>query len=181
MNTFLVSLTSIVVALLAAWATAVLAEDYRRFRDGTSLAAALAGELQAYIEAFERGTPILQNIRNELAKGLPLTYIPPFKSPGDPVYESGVAHLGLLGPEIARDVTYTYQLLNAFRAGFVTLTETYSKVTPSIVLGSFDSSLELLEKAEERGKKALAQLDRRARMSYWLFPWPRNRSAVGKT
>jgi hypothetical protein len=69
---------------------------------------------------------------------------------------------------------------NAFRAGFVTLTETYSKVTPSIVLGSFDSALELLEKAEERGKKALAQLDRRARASYWLFPWPRNRSAVGE-
>jgi hypothetical protein len=56
MVSFLASFTPIVVALLVAWVTAFLAEDYRRFRDGTSLAAALAGELQAYLEAFERGT-----------------------------------------------------------------------------------------------------------------------------
>ncbi|OOG42682.1 hypothetical protein [Rhodanobacter sp. C05] len=181
MTTFLVSLTSIVVALVAAWATAILAEDYRRFRDGTSLAAALAGELQAYIEAFDTGLPTLHDIRKELKKGAPLKYMPPFKPPGDPVYESGVERLGLLGPEIARDVAYTYQQVNAFRASYVNMTETYSKVEQFVVLGSLEGVISAATKALDRGNSAIQQLDARARATYWLFPWPRPQPAPAPT
>jgi hypothetical protein len=169
MVSFLASFTPIVVALLVAWVTAFLAEDYRRFRDGTSLAAALAGELQAYLEAFERGTPTLQEIRKHLDKGVPLRYMPPFKPPADPVYDSGVARLGLLGPEIARDVAYTYQNVNAFRVAYANMTKTYLKVEPFIVLGALDGAIEAATKAKERGTVAVKQLDARARAKYRVF------------
>jgi hypothetical protein len=169
MVSFLASFTPIVVALLVAWVTAFLAEDYRRFRDGTSLAAALAGELQAYLEAFERGTPTLQEIRKHLDKGVPLRYMPPFKPPADPVYDSGVARLGLLGPEIARDVAYTYQNVNAFRVAYANMTKTYSKVEPFVVLGALDGAIEAATKAKERGTLAVKQLDARARAKYRVF------------
>lgn len=166
MASFLPSLTPIFVALLAAWVTAFLAEDYRRFREGTSLAAALAGELQAYLEEFERGTPTLQEIRKHLANGVPLKYIPPFKRPNDPVYDSGVARLGLLGPEISRDVAYTYQKMNTFRDAYSNMTKTYLKVDPFIVLGALDSAIDAAIKAQERGKVAVKQLDVRALAKY---------------
>lgn len=169
MVSFLASFTPIVVALLVAWVTAFLAEDYRRFRDGTSLAAALAGELQAYLEAFERGNPILLEIRQHLEKGVPLKYMPPFKPPTDPVYDSGVARLGLLGPEIARDVAYTYQNVNAFRVGYANMTKTYSKVESFIVLGALDGVIDAATKAKERGTVAVKQLDARARAKYGIF------------
>jgi len=169
MTTFLASLTPIVVALLVAWVTAFLAEDYRRFREGTSLAAALAGELQAYLEAFERGSRTLQEIRKHLDTGVPLRYMPPFKPPSDPVYDAGVARLGLLGPEIARDVAYTYQNVNAFRVAYSNMTETYLKVEPFIVLGTLDGAIAAATKAEERGKMAVKQLDARARAKYQIF------------
>ena len=40
-NTFMTSFMSIIAALLAAWFATIVAEDYRRYRDGQSLAAAL--------------------------------------------------------------------------------------------------------------------------------------------
>jgi len=166
---FFASFTPIIVALLAAYATVFLAEDYRRFRDGTSLAAALAGELQAYLEAFERGTPTLEAIRKHLDSGVPLRYMPPFKPPSDPVYDAGVARLGLLGPEIARDVAYTYQNVNAFRVAYSNMTKTYLKVETHIVLGTLDGAIAAATKAEERGKLALKQLDVRARARYRIF------------
>lgn len=169
MTGFFGSLAPIIVGLLAAYATAILAEDYRRFRDGQSLAAALYGELQAHIEAFEVGIPTLKAIREHLKTGTPLNYMPPFEPPADPVYDSGVGRLGFLGPEIARDVAYTYQNINAFRAAYSTMTKTYSNVDSFILVGTLTGAISAAINAEERGKKALVQLDKSARTKYSLL------------
>ena len=70
MVSFLASFTPIVVALLVVWVTAFLAEDYRRFRDGTSLAAALAGELQTVFATRSQFAGDTQMERNLLRERL---------------------------------------------------------------------------------------------------------------
>lgn len=165
-STFLTVLTPIVVALVAAWFAAFVAEDYKRFRDGKSLAAALYGELQAHLEAFGVGIPNLKLIKQHVDAGRPLKYMPRFKPPADPVYESCVDRLGLLGPEVARDVAYTYQNINAFRVEFSRMTKSYEKVDTVVLVGMFSGIISAATNADERGKKALVQLDNLARAKY---------------
>ena len=50
--TVLVALIGAFIALTVAWRTNFVAEDFRRFRDGSALAAALLGELRAYEPAL---------------------------------------------------------------------------------------------------------------------------------
>jgi len=161
------SFIAFVGVLVAAFLTAIVAEDYRRFRDGSSLAAALAGEMQSYLEAFDMIVPLMTQMHAGFEAGQQ-SYMPPFKPPGDPVYDAGVERLGLLGPSLARDLAYTYQNLKAFRESFATITEHYANFNKGQMLASLDGSSTALHRAKTRGEQLIPLLNERAGAEYKL-------------
>ncbi len=101
-------------------------EHYRRFRDSKNLAAALAGELGAYSETWitanESISALLQLIEEEGAQDLPK-----IEKQTDRVFDSCVANIGLLGPDLAKEVAYVYNQLSGARLSLTIATETKSK------------------------------------------------------
>lgn len=175
--TVLVALIGAFIALTVAWRTNFVAEDFRRFRDGSALAAALLGELRAY----EPALPMLKRtLRSWIAAvdnrtSAALTFRP-FEVPVDPVFTSGIEKLGLLGPDLAENVSYVYANIRAFRVGMRIIT---SKPDPCMGPAELKQRcllcLEALERASSRGDELVAALDTRAKRQYrppaFWNPW----------
>src|SRR5437016_4469123 len=91
-----------------------VSEDYRRFRDGKSLAGAIAGELSSYAEALPMLEGALHGMLERLAADK-AARLPKIEKPTDRVFDGSVAKLGLLGNELVEEVVYVYNNINAFR------------------------------------------------------------------
>lgn len=96
--------------LVGSYGSNFLAEDYRRFRDGRSLAGALAGELESHGEPIPRIKAGLESMGNKVLAGEKLE-LPEWPIPTSPIFEENAAKIGLLGPGLARDVAYVYEHL----------------------------------------------------------------------
>lgn len=111
----LVALITAAFTLLGVWLTAFLAEDYRRFRDGSAMAAALAGELGSYALAMENAEVIFMRMATSIHQG-EMQVFPSERPPKiDPVFDSTVPRIGLLGVEVAENVVFTYHMIRAWR------------------------------------------------------------------
>lgn len=108
------ALSSGFVALVVAGLSNFGAESYKRHRDKRALAAALAGELTTYLDAFAATNRVWEPLRLRALAGERLR-VPKSPRPKSPVFESVVASLGALGPALAEDVTYVYATVEAFR------------------------------------------------------------------
>jgi hypothetical protein len=113
-------------AIITAGATLVgfivvnfIAEDFKRFRSGSSVAAGLAGELSRYVEPQQSLVTainvMIRLIDQGQQKDMPLRGIDPTK---DRIFDANVANLGLLGPELVEKVAYVYGQINGFRVSF---------------------------------------------------------------
>jgi len=166
------ALIALLGIIIAGFLSTIVAEDYRRFRDGSGLAAALAGELASYMLAAEIMLPIMDGLqRATVATGgvslLPLElHVQP-----DPAFDAGVGNLGLLGTDLAEDTAFVYQQLRAFRSTYKLLS------TPNLQLGQTQTLAILagwkgtLERAQTRGKPLVLSLKARADQPY-VAPWP---------
>ena len=168
----LVALIAGVVALSVAYINSFLAESYRRFRDGSTLAASLAGELASYEPAW----PILSNALSFLLTSLDTgtrkhTMFRPFAQPRDLVFEDSVAKLGLLGTEIAENIVFVYSNIRAFRAALEVIMRDEKEMSDHELRARCVACQEALQRAGNRGEQLLVQL--RARSTARFVPeWP---------
>lgn len=162
------ALIALVAALVVSLINTFFGEDYRRSRDAKSLAGALAGELGSYSEAFpilKKGINLSIELGNE-GKNIPKT--PKFDKPSDRVFEGCVADIGLLGAELAEDVAYVYNNLNAFRVALMLANDPDTSNT--FQLQFFKNALNALERTENRATCLIQKLKNYSVKKYG-FKW----------
>jgi hypothetical protein len=114
----MVSIGGAIIGLFGILAVACLsnfvAENYRRHLDGTTLAAALAGELKAHAAAVPSLKISLEVMsqRIDADQAVPFRELPPI---ADPIFDSATSKIGLLGNHLAFAVALIYEQLRAFR------------------------------------------------------------------
>ena len=99
-----------------------VAESYKRFKNGSVLAAGIVGELRGYVPAW----PMLINMMNVIIAAHTPEDVKKFDSkfrgeretPKDRVFKGNVTNFGLLGPELATKVSELYGRFLGFRAAF---------------------------------------------------------------
>ena len=136
-------------AVVVAYASNFVAEQYRRHLDSTGWASAIAGELKSHAEAF----PLLKQLFTDLLqcveenKPLPLYPIP---MPIDPVFDSAPAKVGLLGAQFAGEVAFAYENLRAFRGAFFVVVEHHKEMDAEQLTRRLQRLLKLIEDNETR-------------------------------
>jgi len=167
MGSFLTAL----IALAGIYVVNFVAEDYRRFRDGSSLAAGLAGELSSYLEAYATLSPLLEDLSRRHKNGERMLMLD-MGVPPDPFYESNVGKLGLLGPEFAENTAFVYQNLKAFRSLFSLTCRKHLEMETGHIAIALDSCNAALGRAHTRGVTLVANLKARAIDEYPVpYPW----------
>jgi hypothetical protein len=122
------ALISFFGALAGSYLNNFVAEDYRRFRDGTALAGALAGELAAHQSALPLLSAAMAEWLEQGQAGHRIQCLREMPMPTDPVFDNNAAKLGLLGHELAEDVAFTYQQIRAFRLAMAILSKHHEEM-----------------------------------------------------
>ncbi|MFA8389719.1 hypothetical protein ACEPUD_06275 [Burkholderia ubonensis] len=164
--------------LVGSYGSNFLGEDYRRFRDGRSLAGALAGELESHGEPVPRLKAGLEAMGDKVLAGEKLD-LPEWPIPASPVFEENAAKIGLLGPELARDVAYVYEHLRAFRQNFHQLTKHHTDMPAEWTHATISGCLAILSRVEPRGVQLVANLKDYSAAQYWNLPETRTQFKWG--
>jgi len=168
------ALIALLGIIIAGFLSTIVAEDYRRFRDGTGLAAALAGELASYMLATEIMLPIVDGLQRATIATGGVSLLPQeMHMQPDPVFDAGVGNLGLLGTELAEDTAFVYQQLRAFRGTYKLLSAPNLQLGQTQTLAILAGWKGTLERAQGRGKPLVVSLKSRANQPY-VAPWPLN-------
>lgn len=162
-----------VVPALIAFTSAVLvgfgghfvAEDYRRFRDGKAIAAALAGELRSITLSLPLLLPGLKEIQRVLLTrtSISLAEIPDQKSP---VFEATADKIGLLGVDLAGEVAFLYDQIRAFRTSFQLLSKTQPSMELSRGSHLVEHCIALIKANEPKAQALVSSLRRHSEISY---------------
>jgi hypothetical protein len=153
--------------LIVAFLANFCAEDYRRHRDSVALAAALAGELASYADAW----PILRSSLEAMlgqARSGDRIFLPKMSKPTDRVFEANVGKIGLVGPDLAEDLAYTYNQVNAFREMFYTIMGEVDLTVEQQAL-RVNACIMTLDRAMERGESLPRRLKTFAKKRYVPF------------
>jgi hypothetical protein len=151
------ALIALLGVLAGGYVNNFLAEDYRRFRDGTALAGALAGELASHMLAF----PFLKAMLAAQVTAIKNGQNPAFRNfdpPNDPIYESGVPKLGLLGSSLAEEVAFAYQQIRAFRLNYSLVLSQHGEMGNEEIIARLDDCHATILRSEERANTLLAGL-----------------------
>ena len=171
-DTLIVALIAGSVAIAVAFINTLLSESYKRFRDGSTLAASLAGELAAYEEAW----PILSDMLNSIVGASEiekpnLEQLRPVERPRDVVYEKSIDKLGLLGASSVESVVYVYSNINAFRIAFEIIARDHAAMSKEELKVRCIGCKKALDRAATRGEDLIGSL--RARACARFSPeWP---------
>jgi hypothetical protein len=134
-DTLLVAAIAGLFALAVSFINSLVSESYKRFRDGSTLAASLIGELSAYEYAWPM---ILENldtmIRGVENGNIDLNALRSYDRPKDLIYEKSIEKLGLLGPITAERVVYVYSNIHVFRISFEMILGENEKMTKNELL-----------------------------------------------
>lgn len=166
---FSAALVAASVALLGVLLSQFVAERYRRFQDGSALAAGLLGELKSYSEAWPVIDQQLSAYIDQSQKGSVelLKRLRPFPRPSDLFFDEAVSKLGLLGPRLVEDVVFVYSNIRAFRMGFEIVAREHSAMDAEEVERRCTLCRDALRKATNRGKNLEKLLETRA--SAWFL------------
>lgn len=168
----IVALIAGTVALVVAYVNSFLAESYRRFRDGSALAASLSGELGAYEAAWPIILNSLDFVINAIdTKARKPTFLRPIERPRDLVYEDAVKKLGLLGAKLPEDVVFVYSNINAFRMAFEIIVSNEKDMTDEELRLRCVACKEAMNRAVSRGAELLRDLRARANAPF-VPEWP---------
>lgn len=160
------------VALVVAYVNSFLAESYRRFRDGSALAASLAGELAAYEPAW----PIIVNMLDTIimavdSKNRKATYLRPIERSRDLVYEDAVKKLGLLGPHFSERVVFVYSNIGAFRIAMEIIARNEKEMSDEELKLRCIGCKDALTRAGDKGSALIKELRERATAPF-VPEWP---------
>jgi hypothetical protein len=136
-----------------------IGEDFRRFRNGSSVAAGLAGELASYVEPQKTLMTIIDVMIKLLDEGkradLPFRGIDP---PKDRIFDANLANLGLLGPELVEQVAYVYGQIGGFRVSFGMVHNQHAEMTDGEIKARLLGSSLALDSAGKAGVELIAKL-----------------------
>ncbi|WP_158885193.1 hypothetical protein [Rhodanobacter sp. L36] len=152
-------------AIIVGYLAHFVSEDYRRFRDGQTLAAALAGEIGSFLEAVSPVQSTFPSLAEMFDRGEKPNF-PSFESPVNPVFDACVERLGLLGLQNAKDVAYVYQQLAAFRTGFKWLCLDSDRLGPRACATTVRLCIERVKSAEDRGTPLVSRLIHTTKIRY---------------
>ena len=158
---FFTLIGALVVALLANF----LAEDFRRFRDGTALASALLGELLSYKDAFKQSREGFNHYLEEAKKGNVMV-LPNVDVLPDRVYESHVSKIGLLGSDLPQKVVMTYGRITIYKVALNVLTSAKYGTDDETLISGYSEMLYLIDKIEEVDSDAISALTERAHLKF---------------
>lgn len=158
------------VALIVAYTVNFVAEDFRRFRDGATVAAALAGELSSHALALPQ---IRVNLNRwiELARKEMRVSDRLFDFPTDPVFDAYIDKLGLLDSQMVEDIVFVYQQIRFFRVGFRIILE-HQEMPFDELIARCSVLLQTVDRANGRGELLLLNLKSRATERYGI-KWSR--------
>jgi hypothetical protein len=152
---------SVIVAVVANF----VAEDFRRFRDGSALASALAGELLSYAAAIGE---LKQNITllAEQAEAGNMIRIAEIETPRDLIYENAVPKIGLLGIKLPEHVALTYGRIRAFRTLYLLIASGKLECDAAGLARLYRQLLVKVNEAESEGLQTVTLLHARAQESF---------------
>lgn len=156
-----IALVAACATLIVAFLTQFVAEKYRRFHDGSAVAAGLAGELSAYKHALPQMAKTLREW-GSLEHGHEGLILRPMDKPVDVFYPSAVPKLGLLGVDMVEDVVYVYSNINAFRMAFDMLSKSFQDMSPAEFRMRASFCFMVLDQANTRGERLVPRLRQRA-------------------
>jgi hypothetical protein len=165
MLALITALLAFVAVLAGGYVNNFLAEDFRRFRDSQALAGAFAGELESHGTALPYLRPSLDSMLALVREDKPLA-LHEIPTPTSPVFEANVQRVGLLGPDIARELVAVYEQITGFRAGFVMLSKHHKEMNKEWREAMVIQCITRIDTATARGVGLLAQLNERARADY---------------
>lgn len=173
MTAILAALIAMAGAVIVGYATQFVAEDYRRFRNGSALAAGLAGELGSYAGAAPELRQGLAGIIAMIEGGQrDLDALRPIERPVDLYFEEVVGDLGLLGTSLVEDVVLVYSNLRAFRMALEMVATGHKEMKDHEVIHRCRKCLEALDRASSRGTTLVDALRVRAAERFELrLPW----------
>lgn len=155
------------IALIAAGAgfvtaavTGLLSEAYRRHRDSTALAAALAGELGVAITTYFNARRVWMDLGQQAAAGI-ILHIPKSHDVGQiPIFKANLERAGLLGPDLAGEVAYVYSCITGFRTATLLLMDVS---TPEQQAALITNGIASMDRAFEQGKPLVEKLRHKAK------------------
>jgi hypothetical protein len=158
------------VALVAVYLTQFVAQRYKTFKEGSSIAAGLAGELASYRDA----APLLRVAVRTALQAVESGYqdrlrFRGIEKPVDRFFDAVVDKIGLLGPDLAEKVIYVYNNLNAFRVAFALIHEKHHEMDGDELATRIKLCDEALERAFLAGATLRDDLRARSLKSFKLF------------
>ncbi|MBH9667939.1 hypothetical protein JAO10_15405 [Burkholderia contaminans] len=142
-----------------------LAEDFRRHRDGSALAAALAGELGSYEVPFSELTErinLLIHQAEAMDGDAEPRRIAEIELPHDPIYEAAASKIGLLGTVLPEKVVLAYGRIRAFRTLYGVIASGKGGVKAKELVWLYRQLLAAMNQAEKDGRPTVALLQARA-------------------
>ncbi|MBD8091750.1 hypothetical protein IFT48_17295 [Pseudomonas fluorescens] len=124
------ALVAFTAALLVGFGAHFVTEDYRRFRDSTAIAAALAGEMGSIILSLPGLRTVLIQVKDLLDERKPIA-LPEMPDQSSPIFEANAEKIGLLGADFAGRVAFTYDQIRGFRTSFQLLSKHHTTMDPS--------------------------------------------------
>ncbi|CAB3804310.1 hypothetical protein LMG28688_05949 [Paraburkholderia caffeinitolerans] len=152
---------SVIVAVIANF----IAKDFERFRDGSALASAIAGELGSYAIAIEELTRNVTWLAEQAEAGKAIR-VADIELPRDSIYESAVPKLGLLGVELPEKVALTYGRIRAFRTLYMVIAGDKVKTDVAGLGRLYRQLLVKLTEAETEGRQTVTLLHARANETF---------------
>ncbi|RZL66415.1 MAG: hypothetical protein EOP81_00135 [Variovorax sp.] len=147
------ALLAAATALLGAFIAQFVAEKYRRFHDGSAVAAGILGELSAYRGGAEVLAPRIRGWMTAASSDLHLTFRP-IERPVDLFFDASVGKLGLLGHQLTEHTVYVYANLRAFRIGLEVITTAHAEMTKAEFLERCELCLQSLKRCAPEGRSS---------------------------
>jgi hypothetical protein len=173
MDSFVATLVGSFVGASAAIGAGPLLESYKRHRDRSGTASAIAGEIAAIIDI---------SIKRKHAEGFASFLVPLKKGTDvkignivgfnkdalDPIIESHIGKLGLLPSSLSRKIAAFYTYLQGIRIDLLRLASDEFDGDPSSKAQIIEEDLALWKQTVDLGNSIIQELDKVSSEKWWL-------------
>lgn len=167
-------------AILVGFGGHFAAEDYRRFRDSTAIAAAMAGELGSILLSLPGLHTVLTSMKGRLDELQPIS-LPEVPDQSSPIFEANAEKVGLLGVDFAKRVAFTYDQIRAFRTSFQLLSKHHNTMGPSWSSLLTERCLDLVESNQSEANTLVDNLTNHSKIWYVKARWVQTTVLTGIT
>lgn len=150
-------------AVVGVYLTQFLGEKYKRFKEGSAIAAGILGELTSYEQGWPHLDAMMTGFVEACTTGtrsqLTLREI---ERPKDLYFEEVVGRLGLLGADIVEPVVFVYSNVRAFRLALEIISRHHREMSDEEFLQRCLACHACLKRAGSRRQEVLTKLKERS-------------------